>query len=440
MRSIIIDGFSNFDLENIVNNAPFDKIFYIGEPSECLQNIPNVVCYNCYDLPVGIYPHNFFETEPLDEEIIKKFYSCESIVMKMFERNDFWFQASFNQRKEWYFMHLRYWYHMIHIYNCVCFMKSNFAHEVYDYVIYAIMKERGGRCFFFSQLSFMNRFILEEDIFTYPRLNEYLKQCSFEVEINSEVRKYLEEKRLPAKDTKDVFQVIEKKRGIVKNQHKIITVYNKKYAETPVPGETYYFVALHMQPEMTTSPLAGQFVYQELIIELLDFYLPNHIFIYIKEHPAQTTVGRSFDFYKRFYNRKRIRFIKTNVNSRILADNALAVVTCTGSIGWEALIRCKPVLLFGNFFYETAPGCFLVKNKKDLCAAVKSISDGINIDKTEIDLFFQKVYNYSFFGYVDTACASLLSISEEQNNNNVLNLIQEKIYRCFNTTGSYYVN
>ena len=135
MRSIIIDGFHSFDIETICNIAPFDRIFYIGAPEDFPQKSNNVISYDCFSIPLGKYPSDFLDAEPLDECIINKFSRCESIVMKMFERNDFWFQTSFDQRKEWYLTHLRYWYHIIYKYNVSCFIKSNFAHEVYDYII-----------------------------------------------------------------------------------------------------------------------------------------------------------------------------------------------------------------------------------------------------------------------------------------------------------------
>lgn len=431
MKSIIIDGFWEVNTRNICDIAPFDKVFYIGPSNETLIKNDKLEIYDCYELPLGHYPNDFFQTEPLDENIINQFSNCESIVMKMFERNDFWFQASYNQRKEWYLMHLRYWYHIIYKFNVVCFMKSNFAHEVYDYVIYSIIKNKQEKCFFFSQLSFMNRFILEEDIFSYPILDSYLKANNKNIEICDELKTYLRKQREPAKKTKNAFQIIEKQRGNVKNQHDIIKIYDKKYAERPNLNETFIFLALHMQPEMTTSPLAGQFVYQDLIIELLDYYLPENIKIYIKEHPAQTNVGRNVSFYDKFYNRSRIKFIKSNYNSRELADNSLAVVTCTGSIGWEALIRCKPVIMFGNYFYQNAPGCFTVKSKKDLQNALNIILNGYKVEINEIDSFFQKVYDYSYFGFIDKDVQSILQIDDEKNNSIILEIIKKKIYNTF---------
>ena len=431
MKSIIIDGFHSFDVGQICDSAPFDKVFYIGAPDDFPQNTSKISIYDCFSIPLGKYPSDFIEAEPLDEKIINRFAECESIVMKMFERNDFWFQTSFDQRKEWYLLHLRYWYYIIYKYNVTCFIKSNFSHEVYDYIIYYILRDKNEKTYFFTQLSFMNRYILEEDIYSYPKLKKFVLENNEIKKPCKEVLDFLNKQRIPADLTKNVFQVIEKQRGGVKNQHKIIKNYNKKYAVIPDFAQKYFFVALHMQPEMTTCPLAGQFVYQDLIIELLDFYLPEDIFIYIKEHPAQTCIGRSENFYERFANRKRVKFIRTDVNSRILCDNSMAVVTCTGTIGWEALIRSKPVLMFGSFFYQFAPGCFCVKTREQLLSSIKTILSDYKIAQDEIDSFFQKVYEYSNYGYIDTAYKSLINISEKENENTILQIIQSKIYSNF---------
>lgn len=427
MKSIIIDGFENFDVDTICNKAPFDKVFYIGHKNTVAENL-KIKTYDCFEIPFGRYPDDYMESEPLDEQIINKFVDCESIVMKMFERNDFWFQASYNQRKEWYLMHLRYWYYNIYKYNVVCFVKVNFPHEVYDYIIYSIVNDKNAKSFFFHQMVFMNRYFLEEDIYSYPRLDTYLKSNRDYKEPNAEVRDYLSTKRADAKKTNDVFQVIEKQRGLVKKQHKIIDIYNKKYASNPDLNKRFFFVALHFQPENTTSPMAKQFVYQDLMIDMLDYYLPKDVFIYIKEHPAQTTVCRSVDFYKKYYNNKRIKFIKTDINSRVLIDKSLAVVTCTGTVGWESLIRYKPVIIFGNFFYQFAPGCFPVKTKQDLILCIEKIMSGFCVDKKEIDSFFQKIYEYSYYGYIDTRLAQFVSLSEKENTGNIHDIFDSVIF------------
>lgn len=433
MQSVIINGFENNVAEKLIKNSPFSRCFYIGEKELSYLADENIFIYDCFALPLGNYPDNFSETEPLDEPTIKKFSECETVVLKMFERNDFWFNASYDQRKEWYLMHLRYWYHIIHTYNVVCYIGSNFAHEVYDYIITEIIKEKGGKLFFFTQLSFMDRFILETDFYNYSRLKKYLDTQKNDIEIDNNVKKYIDSIRYatPINSKVPFYMKMVENRGIVKNQHEIIKIYNKKYAQKADYTKKYIYVALHYQPELTTCPSAGEYVHQDLIIELLDFYLPKDVYIYVKEHPKQTVVCRTEKFYQKFYQRNRVRFINTNENSMQLIDNAFFVVTCTGTVGYEALLRNKPVIIFGNSFYQFAPGCFAVKSKKELQDTLSIILNEYTVNANSIDQFFQRIYNFSYFGCVDSCWINQIDITAENNCNIIFNIIQKEIFSNF---------
>ena len=433
MQCVIINGFAKNIAEKLIENNPFSKCFYIGEKELSYLADENIFIYDCYALPIGNYPDDFFKTEPLDEPTIKKFSECETVVLKMFERNDFWFSASYDQRKEWYLMHLRYWYHIIHTYNVVCYIGSNFAHEVYDYIITEIIKEKGGQLFFFTQLSFMDRFILETDFYNYTRLKKYLNTQKNNVKIEKNVKEYIDSIRYapPAKSKIPFYMKIIENRGIVKNQHKIIKIYNKRYAKKADYTKKYIYVALHYQPEMTTCPMAGEYVNQDLIIELLDFYLPKDIYIYVKEHPKQTVVCRLEKFYEKFHKRNRVCFINTDENSMQLIDKSVFVVTCTGTVGYEALLRNKPVIIFGNYFYQFAPGCFAVKSKKELKEALDTILNEYTVDENAVDRFFNRIYDFSYFGCVDMDWINEIDISAIDNCNIIFNIIQKEIFLNF---------
>jgi capsule polysaccharide export protein KpsC/LpsZ len=145
--------------------------------------------------------------------------------------------------------------------------------------------------------------------------------------------------------------------------------------------------------------MARAFVDQKLILDLLDFYLPPDISIYVKEHPKQTIVGRNFRFYN--FTHPRIKYIKSSCNSFDLIENSLAIATCTGTAGIEALFFEKPVLLFGDWFYKFAPGVFCIKTKQDLLFALDAIKNSFHFTEDSLLSFLQNVYNYSFDAHVD---------------------------------------
>lgn len=123
-------------------------------------------------------------------------------------------------------------------------------------------------------------------------------------------------------------------------------------------NEPYVCLFLHYQPEATTSPAGDIFVDQKLCVDMLLKNLPEEYKVYVKEHrhqflsnrPAQTS--RMKDFYDDLRKNNRVKLISTTVDSFTLMQNAKAVATITGTVGWEAVVRQKPVIVFGIIWYE----------------------------------------------------------------------------------------
>jgi hypothetical protein len=135
----------------------------------------------------------------------------------------------------------------------------------------------------------------------------------------------------------------------------------------------YIYVPLHFQPEMSTTPLAGVFTDQIPVIQLLSSVMPDDIKIVVKEHPAQKSDARSYNFYKIISTLPNVIFVNDDEDTHSLIRNSIAVATCTGTAGWEALFKLKPILVFGSFVYEIAPGAYKISSKEDCVKAINSI-------------------------------------------------------------------
>ena len=89
------------------------------------------------------------------------------------------------------------------------------------------------------------------------------------------------------------------------------------------------YIALHYQPEETTTPTGGIFTNQELIVNLLDSFLEKDIAIVVKEHKSQFYIysgatGRSPNFYKNILNiSSRVKFVDANSDPFELIDRAI---------------------------------------------------------------------------------------------------------------------
>lgn len=107
------------------------------------------------------------------------------------------------------------------------------------------------------------------------------------------------------------------------------------------------------------------------------------------------------------------------VNTFSLMRKAKAVVTVTGTVGWEAVMHRKPVIIFGFVWYEKIPGVLRITdsesathisdfitnykyNEKGILAYLKAYEDN-------------SVYAYHYYGQKEytnlntDACAGVLS-------------------------------
>lgn len=178
----------------------------------------------------------------------------------------------------------------------------------------------------------------------------------------------------------------------------------------------YIYLPLHYQPEMTTSPLAEKFNDQYLMAEVLLAAFPEEVDIYVKEYPRQRLPGRSLDYFDYFPHSSRIKYISTSVESSKLQKHALAVATATGTAGFEALWINKPVLVFGNAYYQSAQGAFRVRNVTDANDAARRIMKNTSL-KFDMEAFMrtleQKVLPCNLNAY--WSGASFIGLSPEEN-------------------------
>lgn len=129
----------------------------------------------------------------------------------------------------------------------------------------------------------------------------------------------------------------------------------------PVKGEKYIYFPLHLQPELTTSALGGEFADQLLAIEILRAWLPSEYSIYLKENPKQTEKQRDPFFFKRLASLPNVKLLDRRENSIELIKGSIGVATITGTAGWEALFYGKPVIVFGAAWYREFSGVYEFK-------------------------------------------------------------------------------
>ncbi len=154
------------------------------------------------------------------------------------------------------------------------------------------------------------------------------------------------------------------------------------YCALSVPvcfDQPYYVFFLHYQPEATTLPDGLAFAQQWLAISQLRMALPVGVQLVVKEHPGMFLRGmlrpsvRDRYFYDAIARLPNTVLADINQDSFDLIDHAEAVATITGTAGFQALARGKPVIVFGAAPYRHFPSVRQVGSVADLQAAVASV-------------------------------------------------------------------
>ena len=221
---------------------------------------------------------------------------------------------------------------------------------------------------------------------------------------------------------------------VLKVKNVTLRLFYEKCCEKPNLDTTYVYFPLHLQPELSTCPLAWDYVDQSLIVSLVSRCLPDNVKIYIKENPKQDRFYRSKSFYKKLMGTKNVILISRKFDTYTLIDHCSCVVTATGTAGWEAIFREKPVLLFGTVFYQYAPGVYRIETVEDCEKAIKEIfkhNKKPEIDKVKmfvkafeqntIPVYYHKLYNVVLGG------ASLLYKDPKENSDKLFLTLKKKI-------------
>ncbi len=142
--------------------------------------------------------------------------------------------------------------------------------------------------------------------------------------------------------------------------------------DEPRDGEPYIYFPLHLSPEASTMVLAPAFADQVAVIDRLAESIPLSHKLYVKEHP--TMIGRRPEgYYDRIRRHTNVRLINPLSDSMTLSRRADLVAVITGTVGWEALLMGRSVLMFGESFFSHLGFSHRIENTAGLGARIKEI-------------------------------------------------------------------
>lgn len=372
---------------------------------------------------------------------------CEVLFMDMISRLEWKRQISFVQRKQWYYKHLRFWDDYIKRHCINLYISAWIPHEIPDIIIYYLCKHHKIPVLYFNTCTIRDTSFAEHDIekSAYQigvRYAELLEEFRDETNPNTftldaRFSSYYDalassEGQSPAIESikrltywGHIRQIFWRRpiqfilyglgyltfRGISRlayayKRWRTVSQYERYYdshAEEPDLERPFVYLPLHFQPEASTNPMGGSFRDQSLMVEMLNAHLPDDTFIYIKEHQRKSGwLSRSEDFYKGLLALNKVRFIPRKFNTFALREHCCAVATVTGTAGFEAIFRGKPVLLFGYRFYQYASGVYNIRSSNDCQNAVQAIFTEKKVPKSfESKMYLQAMQDTCIDGVLD---------------------------------------
>ncbi|MFA6106243.1 MAG: hypothetical protein WC745_01070 [Patescibacteria group bacterium] len=429
-----------------VGTSPED----VSSPSR--RNFTKTVFHNIFDAIAGRPAAEFKDISfpPPGEKTIKDFFETESILatIKQFEK----LTPSVLEKKSVYHGFLEYWFGIINKLKPEAVIFSVQPHAGFDFVLYSIAKHLKIKTVIFEYTGVSDRHFV---------INDYSVGCD-------KLRKEIEDNRGKAIGIKDLSsdirefylrqadrarQAISKEVGNIKKsfsgfnlvliklrmlkraiadfsflkksyfyfKKKLGKNFRKEYIEVQIQpdwNKKFIYLALHYQPEAATSPLGGVFVDQLLMIKNLAYALPDNWVIYVKEHPVQWLISglnytsfRYPGYYKSISEIKNVKIVPIDTSAEELIEKSEAVATITGSAGREALLRKKPVIIFGYPNYRYCPGAFKVNDVLSCQAAITKIKSGFILEERDILNYLYSLDRISIHTYFEISAKKLSKLT-----------------------------
>lgn len=109
----------------------------------------------------------------------------------------------------------------------------------------------------------------------------------------------------------------------------------------------YIFFPLHSEPEVALGLFGRGNLNQISVLERLSYHLPLGLILIIKEHP-KTFSYRSAAWIKKVNAIPNVYYSVPEISTNELIENCEGVITISGFVGLEAVLKKKPVITLGE--------------------------------------------------------------------------------------------
>ncbi len=464
-------------IENVLREYPFEFCalllegkepqFFSGLPREAQEWLVSAEIRGCEYAGT-----DWNSLAPLDAEIIEKMRDAEAIFMDTVTRLEWKRAVPYATRKRWYLQHLRFWNDYLTRKKINLFLSAWIPHQLPDVLLYQLCRVRGIPTLFFhttlvQDVSFAASTVEDPAPVLKDRYEALIRSHAgvsnpddipleplFEARYQSLITERAEKPPVEgvrrATEADKIRQLlwhrplrffrygagyltpqgIRRLQGLLERRRVVRerNAFYNAHAVTPDMSRPFVYLPLHFQPEASTTPMAGCFTDQLLVAQMLNACLSDDVLIYVKEHPRESVwTKRCAQDYADLLALKKVRLVARGVDTFALREKCRAVATCSGSAGFEAIFRQKPVLLFGSRFYQCAKGVFRIRTVKDCRSAVQEIFEhGAAPSLVESRLFLRAMQESGIRALLHPLHLQITNISPEEHvQNNTKAILSE---------------
>lgn len=171
------------------------------------------------------------------------------------------------------------------------------------------------------------------------------------------------------------------------------------FEDVPARPERYAYYGLHYQPEATTLVNGQYWTNQVALIENIARALPLTHRLYVKEHKVNlgSRPLRDLLAIRRIPN---VRLISPFADTHALTRGADVVFTISGTVGWEAVLYDRPLVIFGDIFYQAYDRAVTVKEPESLAEVVAALLRDHRPDEEALETFIAAVLARTHPGFM----------------------------------------
>jgi hypothetical protein len=347
--------------------------------------------------------------------IYKLVKNCEVDALRMMDRLPRFqhgYTGTFSERRELFFQLSKFLYKFITENQVTHVIFSNIPHEVYDFILYSICKSLSIPTLIFNDAGGVIKHSLTicESIEELGLLNFGSKIKSAIESINTEnwntdVEVSFKRQNIitaaSLRKSNISLSGILKNAPVTKRRYRLYSSkreYRKQTVSRSLPTN-YVLLALHVQPELSTSPSGGHFVEQIEAIRFLASHSAGYT-ILVREHPDQfrLRIPRPKGFYEAISNITGVKISPNSINVREIVSKSAAVATVSGTIALESVLLGKPGFILGYSWFRECPGVYNISNESAINKAFGALKDWSPPSETVLNEYLEDLKSSLFQG------------------------------------------